>query len=141
MSLIPPRVSAELSLRRRPQSIGGVVDSSLRVYGVSGLRVIDSSIVPLSLSAHMTSPLYGISENAYDILVSTPKAIGGTTLSSSNSGSQSNENTSSTVTRRSSTTTSGGSEPTTGSQNNTNGGSKLGFSISALLVGLVCFFN
>ncbi|GAA5936260.1 uncharacterized protein JCM15063_002761 [Sporobolomyces koalae] len=61
---------------------GGVVDNALRVYGVSGLRVIDSSIVPVSFSAHMTAPLYGIAERAYDLLVSTPKAIGGTALTS-----------------------------------------------------------
>ncbi|GAA5873248.1 hypothetical protein JCM1840_000006 [Sporobolomyces johnsonii] len=65
-----------------PESEGGVVDNAMRVYGVSGLRVIDSSVVPLGMSAHMTAPLYGIAERAYDILVSTPKAVGGSIAAS-----------------------------------------------------------
>ena len=35
-----------------PQSDGGVVDSRLRVYGVQGLRVVDSSIFPIIPDAH-----------------------------------------------------------------------------------------
>lgn len=34
--------------------LGSVVDSRLRVLGVSGLRVIDNSIVPIDLSTHAT---------------------------------------------------------------------------------------
>ncbi|GAA5974228.1 hypothetical protein JCM11641_003339 [Rhodosporidiobolus odoratus] len=60
-----------------PESEGGVVDRANRVFGITGLRVIDSSIVPIGMSAHMTAPLYGIAERAYDLLVSTPKALGG----------------------------------------------------------------
>ncbi|GAA5959711.1 hypothetical protein JCM21900_001400 [Sporobolomyces salmonicolor] len=65
-----------------PESEGGVVDNAMRVYGVSGLRVIDSAVVPLGMSAHMTAPLYGIAERAYDLLVSTPKAVGGSIAAS-----------------------------------------------------------
>ncbi|GAA5862628.1 hypothetical protein JCM3774_001083 [Rhodotorula dairenensis] len=72
-----------------PESQGGVIDNAMRVYGVSNLRVVDSSMVPLSLSAHMTAPLYGYSERAYEILVATPAAIGGSSTTSSNSASSS----------------------------------------------------
>ncbi|GAA5976406.1 hypothetical protein JCM10908_005488 [Rhodotorula pacifica] len=72
-----------------PQSLGGVIDNAMRVYGVSNLRVIDSSMVPLSLSAHMTAPLYGYSERAYEILLTTPAAVGGSRTTSSSSASSS----------------------------------------------------
>lgn len=40
---------ADLSLEQSmlPEAEGGVVDTSLRVYGVTGLRVVDSSMVPV----------------------------------------------------------------------------------------------
>lgn len=40
-----------------PLELGGVVDATMRVHGTSNLRVIDSSIVPVGLSAHMTVSL------------------------------------------------------------------------------------
>ena len=72
-----------------PQSLGGVVDPNLRVYGVQGVRVVgklffnrvsttvlalrcivsyhtffmaDASIIPFQLSAHLSSTVYGIAE-------------------------------------------------------------------------------
>ncbi|GAA6062424.1 hypothetical protein JCM10212_006059 [Sporobolomyces blumeae] len=72
-----------------PLELGGVVDASMRVYGVSGLRVIDSSMVPISFSAHMTAPLYGLAERAAEILATSPKAVGGTVDSTSTSSSSS----------------------------------------------------
>ncbi|GAA5924466.1 hypothetical protein JCM10213_004584 [Rhodosporidiobolus nylandii] len=70
-----------------PESEGGVVDNAARVYGVTGLRVIDSSIVPIGMSAHMTAPLYGIAERAVELLVSTPKTAGGTDAATSSNSS------------------------------------------------------
>ncbi|KAM0788362.1 hypothetical protein ACM66B_001502 [Microbotryomycetes sp. NB124-2] len=59
-----------------PEEQGGVVDNACRVYGITGLRVIDAS-------THMTAPLYGIAERAYDLLMTQPRAVGGTALDSS----------------------------------------------------------
>ncbi|KAI0039165.1 GMC oxidoreductase [Auriscalpium vulgare] len=45
-----------------PRVDGGVVDSNLKVYGTSNLRVIDCSILPLEISAHLQSVAYAIGE-------------------------------------------------------------------------------
>lgn len=40
----------------------GVVDERLRVYGVRGLRVVDASIMPLQIGAHLQATVYAIAE-------------------------------------------------------------------------------
>ncbi len=44
------------------RELGGVVDSSLRVYGVKELRVVDASIVPMLPAAHFQATIYGVAE-------------------------------------------------------------------------------
>lgn len=51
-----------------PEDMGGVVDPSLKVYGTSNVRVVDSSIMPLQISAHLMATTYGIAEYAADMI-------------------------------------------------------------------------
>ncbi|KAF5354444.1 hypothetical protein D9757_014949 [Collybiopsis confluens] len=53
-----------------PEGGGGVVDESLIVYGTSNLRVVDASIMPLQIAAHIQATVYAIAEKAADIIKS-----------------------------------------------------------------------
>ena len=50
------------------RDLGGVVDGKLKVYDTTNLRVVDASVLPLQISAHLTSTLYGVAEKAADII-------------------------------------------------------------------------
>lgn len=41
---------------------GGVVDSSLRVYGISNLSIVDGSIIPMTPATHLSSTIYAVAE-------------------------------------------------------------------------------
>ncbi|KAH9920536.1 GMC oxidoreductase [Epithele typhae] len=51
-----------------PRDRGGVVDPQLRVYGTTGLRVVDLSVVPLIPGAHTQSVVYAVAEQAADVI-------------------------------------------------------------------------
>jgi choline dehydrogenase-like flavoprotein len=52
-----------------PRKDGGVVDAKLKVYGTRNLRVVDASIMPVLISAHLQTAVYGIAEMAADIII------------------------------------------------------------------------
>lgn len=45
-----------------PLELGGVVDQTLRVYGVKNLRVVDASVMPMVPSANTCQPTYALAE-------------------------------------------------------------------------------
>ncbi|TGJ81798.1 hypothetical protein E0Z10_g6978 [Xylaria hypoxylon] len=51
------------------RELGGVVDPKLRVYGTKNVRVVDSSILPLQFSGHLTATLYAVAERAAELII------------------------------------------------------------------------
>ena len=51
-------------------AMGDVVDGSLKVKGVKGLRVVDASVFPNHVSGNICSSVYAVAENAADIIKS-----------------------------------------------------------------------
>lgn len=51
-----------------PRNKGGVVDGDFKVYGTNNVRVVDASVLPVLISAHLSSTLYGFAEKAADAI-------------------------------------------------------------------------
>lgn len=56
------------SISMMKEELGGSVDSRLKLYGIENVRVVDASVLPIQLSAHLSSSLYGIAEKAADMI-------------------------------------------------------------------------
>ncbi|KAF4815357.1 Oxygen-dependent choline dehydrogenase [Colletotrichum siamense] len=54
-------------------SMGTVVDTELRLMGVSGLHVVDTSVFPVSVSANLQVATYALAEQAAEIIFSAMK--------------------------------------------------------------------
>lgn len=56
---------------------GGVVNERLRVYGVRGLRVVDASVMPLQISAHLQATVYAIAEKGSEMIKEDRRRLDG----------------------------------------------------------------
>lgn len=64
-----------------PSDMGGVVDTSLRVYGTKNLMVVNASIVPLHVRGNTMSLVYAIAEKAADMIKADRKGtVGGVSV-------------------------------------------------------------
>lgn len=60
--------SSTCSMMRR--EYGGVVDSTLKVYGMKNLSIVDASLIPMTPATHIQSTVYAVAEKAADIIKS-----------------------------------------------------------------------
>ncbi|KAI1841142.1 hypothetical protein JX266_012677 [Neoarthrinium moseri] len=51
-----------------PRHLGGVVGPDLLVHGITGLSIVDASIIPLIPGAHTCGTVYAIAEKAADLI-------------------------------------------------------------------------
>ncbi len=51
-----------------PEEDDGVVDPQLKVYGVTGLRIVDASVHTEIISGHTAGPTIAIAEKAADMI-------------------------------------------------------------------------
>ena len=54
-------------------AMGRVVDTNLKVIGVRGLRIADSSVLPVPLGGHPQATLYALAEQAAEIIIQEAK--------------------------------------------------------------------
>lgn len=62
-----------------PRESGGVLDSSFRVYGVTGLRVVDASVFPRIPGFFLACPTYMIGEKAAEAILADAHEVNGPT--------------------------------------------------------------
>jgi choline dehydrogenase-like flavoprotein len=55
--------------KKEEGSDGGVVDSRCRVFGVKGLRVVDASVFPVPIAAHIQATVYAVGERGAEMII------------------------------------------------------------------------
>ncbi|KAG6871962.1 hypothetical protein C0995_014473 [Termitomyces sp. Mi166 len=68
VTVFHPVGTASMSRKGAPD---GVVDPDLKLKKVSGVRVVDASVLPYVPSAHTVAPVYAVAERAADIIKSS----------------------------------------------------------------------
>lgn len=50
------------------EETGGVVDSKCKMFGVDGLRIVDASVIPVPIAAHIQAAVYALAERAAEMI-------------------------------------------------------------------------
>jgi len=53
----------------KPTDETAVVDSQARVFGVTGLRIVDASVFPFQLPGHPQATVYALAEKIADLIL------------------------------------------------------------------------
>ncbi|KAG7449844.1 GMC oxidoreductase [Guyanagaster necrorhizus] len=75
------------SMSMLPKDQGGVVDTSLKVYGTSNVRVIDASVIPIEMSSHSGSISFAIGVQGAELIQNPVTSSTSTSSASSHSSS------------------------------------------------------
>ncbi|KAI5803923.1 hypothetical protein EDC01DRAFT_775381 [Geopyxis carbonaria] len=67
---VPSLAHPSCSCPMLPREMGGCVDTTLRVYGVQGLRIVDASVMPVIPASHLMATVYAVAEKAADLIIS-----------------------------------------------------------------------
>lgn len=129
-----------------PKDSGGVVDTTLTVYGTSNLRVVDVSIAPLQLSAHLMATTYGIAEKGADIIKKKYWYVEPVTSSTAATATASTEATTAAIGDATDTAVTNINQNNAESGSTLSSGAKIGIGVgvgvgaAAILAGLLLFF-
>ena len=58
-----------------PRHLGGVVDAELRVHGVTGLRVVDASVLNMLVGVNICQTVYAVAEKGADLIKQAAKGV------------------------------------------------------------------
>lgn len=61
---------------RMGEDEGAVVDSRLRVHGLTGLRVVDASVMPTMISGNIQGAVMAVAERAADLIIEDAQRVG-----------------------------------------------------------------
>lgn len=118
-----------------PKEDGGVVDTSLKVYGTANVRVVDSSVIPMHISSHTMGTTYGVAEFGADIIKTQNSAAYLNPVSSSSSATSASK-TSAASSSSSAASTAAPVEDHAGDDEGLSTGAKAGIGVGAGLGGL-----
>ncbi|KAK7740880.1 hypothetical protein SLS62_010938 [Diatrype stigma] len=67
----PNRLLITMGMAVLPKDMDGVVDPKLKVYGITNLRVVDASAIPMITTANIQATVYAFAEKAADLVKET----------------------------------------------------------------------
>lgn len=57
------------TLMMMPREDGGCVTTDFKLHGTTNVRVVDASVLPINLAAHLSATLYALAEKAAETII------------------------------------------------------------------------